>query len=57
MHIGVCLPSSCTAEDLLAMSEHSGKPMQSRSSEVTGVRIPGGDGYKLWNDGTFITML
>lgn len=57
VHIGACLPSSCSADDLLVMTEFGTKPMDTRSYAVTGIRIPGGNGYKLWKDSTFITML
>lgn len=57
VHIGACLPSSCSEEDLRVLGENSASPLDTRATVVTGIRIPGGDGYKLWEDGTFITML
>jgi peptidoglycan/LPS O-acetylase OafA/YrhL len=55
--IGACLPSSCTEDDLSVMSDFGPSALETRSSAVTGIRVPGGDGYRLANDGIFITML
>jgi hypothetical protein len=39
------------------LGEHASSMLDTRAALVTGIRIPGGDGYRLWTDGTFITML
>lgn len=57
IHIGVCLPSSCSVEDVYNIAESAGRKLESKSVEIKDVRIPNADGFSLWNDYTFLIML
>jgi hypothetical protein len=51
------LPTSCDYDDVYTIAEHAGRKLDSKTVEIKDVRIPNADGFSLWNDGTFLTML
>jgi hypothetical protein len=53
----VCLPSSCNQDDVYIIAQNAGGKMDTKTVEIKDVRIPNADGFSLWNDGTFLTML
>lgn len=57
IHIGVCLPTSCGEDDVFTIAEFAGRKLDTKSVEIKDVRIPNADGFSVWNDGTFLTML
>ncbi|XP_031635860.1 O-acyltransferase like protein [Contarinia nasturtii] len=57
IRLGVCLPSTCSLDDIAHMALLSQKSMAHRSMEIASVRSPTQNPYEYWNDTTFIILV
>ena len=55
--MGVCLPTSCEKDDIFIMADFARDGNGTKSITLDDIRIPNADGFTLWKDSTFITML
>lgn len=57
IHIGICLPSSCDKDDIYVIADSASHRLDTQNYQIKSVRIPSSDGFSLWKDSTFITIL
>ncbi|XP_070493189.1 nose resistant to fluoxetine protein 6 isoform X1 [Chironomus tepperi] len=57
IHVGVCLPTSCEKDDIIKIADSARDSNETKFIKLDDVRIPNADGFTLWKDSTFITML
>ena len=55
--MGVCLPTACEKDDIFIMADFAREANDTKLIELNDIRIPNADGFTLWKDSTFITML
>lgn len=53
----MCLPSTCSLDEVEHMAALSQKSLSSRFIEMISVRSPTEDPYEYWNDTTFIILV
>lgn len=57
VRVGMCLPSSCSLDDVEQLALLSEKALENRQVDVISVRSPTQNPYDYWNDRTFIILV
>lgn len=56
VRIGMCLPSTCSLDDVEKMALHAEPTIPHRQINILDVRSPTQNPYEYWNDKTFIIL-
>lgn len=57
IHIGLCLPSSCSIDEIEYLTKQSQTVLDRRDVQILTIRSPTQRYYNYWNDRTFIILL
>jgi hypothetical protein len=57
LFIGECLPSLCEKDDIFKMFQSAHDNNNNKVVMLKDVKIPNSDGFSLWKDSTFLTLM
>lgn len=57
VYIGMCLPTTCSTDEVLLMAQHSQTQSVRFDVDVQAVRSPTQSPYDYWADSTFVVLV